>query len=74
MAEFSLWSEKYRPSKFEEFTYNTDNVELIKRLCATDDLPHLLFYGPNGAGKRTMIKSTLFELFGEGSAKMKSEI
>lgn len=55
MAEFSLWSEKYRPKDFDSLSYNLEVIPLVQRLCATDDIPHLLFYGPNGAGKRTMI-------------------
>ena len=74
MAEFSLWSEKYRPKDFDSLSYNLEVIPLVQRLCATDDIPHLLFYGPNGAGKRTMIRCTLNQLFGEGALKMKSEI
>ena len=72
--EFSLWTEKYRPHKFEDLKYNTDSIPILERLCEQNDLPHLLFYGPNGGGKRTMIKCTLNALFGEGAFMMKSEI
>lgn len=72
--EFSLWTEKYRPHTFDDLMYNTTNIDILKRLTETNDLPHLLFYGPNGGGKRTLIKSTLHSLFGDHALNMKSEI
>lgn len=35
------------------------------------DFPHLLFYGPSGAGKKTRILTTLKSLYGPGVSKIK---
>ena len=34
------------------------------------DCPHTLFYGPNGAGKKTLILAFLREIYGAGADKV----
>lgn len=73
MASNILWPEKYRPQEFEQLEYNIEVVPRLKKLISSEDFPHLLFYGPEGAGKRTLIKWVLNELFGPGAHRIKSE-
>ncbi|KAJ1917238.1 Replication factor C (RF-C) subunit [Mycoemilia scoparia] len=67
----SLWVDKYRPTSLDQMTYHKDISSHLKNLSNSGDLPHLLFYGPSGAGKKTRITATLREIFGPGVEKIK---
>lgn len=41
--------------------------------AASGDFPHMLFYGPSGAGKKTRITCTLRQLFGGGVEKVRGQ-
>jgi len=65
MTESSIWTEKYRPSTFEEIKGQKDIVEKIKAFVHTKNMPHLLFSGPAGVGKTTLSLVIAKQLFGE---------
>lgn len=69
----SLWVDKYRPKELSKLTYHTKQAEQLKNLCQQGDFPHLLFYGPSGAGKKTRIMCVLRELYGSGVERLRSE-
>ena len=50
-----LWVDKHRPLSLEDLSYGKDQAAQLKKLAETGDLPHLLFFGPAGAGKKTRI-------------------
>lgn len=41
-----------------------------KHQAAAGELPHMLFYGPSGAGKKTRIMALLRAIFGSGVEKV----
>jgi replication-associated recombination protein RarA len=46
------WVEKYRPKELNDLVSHQDIISTIKRFMDQKKLPHLLFYGPAGTGKR----------------------
>lgn len=69
----SLWCDKHRPKTLNTLDYHTEQADLLKKLVHSDDFPHLLVYGPNGAGKKTRIMCALRELYGPGVEKLRIE-
>ncbi|KII85150.1 hypothetical protein PLICRDRAFT_45294 [Plicaturopsis crispa FD-325 SS-3] len=67
----SLWVDKYRPKTLDDLHYHHGLSARLKSLAASGDFPHMLFYGPSGAGKKTRITCTLRELFGPGVERLK---
>ncbi|RDB25920.1 Replication factor C subunit 5 [Hypsizygus marmoreus] len=67
----ALWVDQFRPRTLDELHYHRGLSERLKSLAASGDFPHMLFYGPSGAGKKTRISCTLRQLFGPGAEKLK---
>ncbi|KAG1145105.1 hypothetical protein G6F37_004202 [Rhizopus arrhizus] len=69
----SLWVDKYKPKTIDQLTYHNDLSKRLKKLANSDNLPHMLFYGPPGAGKKTRIAAVLREVYGPAVEKIKVE-
>ncbi|XP_020096653.1 replication factor C subunit 5 [Ananas comosus] len=68
-----LWVDKYRPKTLEKITVHEDIARNLKKLVSEQDCPHLLFYGPSGSGKKTLILALIRQMFGAGAEKVKLE-
>mmetsp|Transcript_25473 Transcript_25473/g.44320 ORF Transcript_25473/g.44320 Transcript_25473/m.44320 type:complete len:353 (+) Transcript_25473:814-1872(+) len=69
-----LWIDKYRPQNLEQLDYHAELNSLLKNLASSSEIPHLLFYGPPGAGKKTRVLALLEEIFGGGVHRLKHEV
>ncbi|XP_067661480.1 replication factor C subunit 3-like [Haliotis asinina] len=69
----SLWVDKHRPSSLSKLDFHKDQAAHLKKLVRSGDFPHLLVYGPSGAGKKTRIMCMLRELYGAGVEKLRIE-
>ena len=56
VSDHSLWVERYRPKKFEEFIGSENVKETLKLWLEKKDIPHLLFFGSPGTGKTSLGK------------------
>lgn len=70
----ALWVDKYRPKDFSLLDYHKEQANNLKNLTKDGDFPHLLVYGPLGAGKKTRIMCLLRELYGPGVDRLKMEM
>ncbi|KAK4016331.1 replication factor C subunit 3 [Daphnia magna] len=69
----SLWVDKYRPSTLAKLDYHREQAERLEKMVAKGNFPHLLIYGPPGAGKKTRVMALLRELYGPGVEKLRME-
>lgn len=69
-----LWMDKYQPASFKELTFHPQVNSLLKCIASSNDFPNLVFYGPEGAGKKTRIRAFLREIYGSGVSKLSSSI
>jgi len=56
VSDHSLWCERYRPKKFEDFIGSDSVKETLKLWLEKKDIPHLLFFSSPGTGKTSLGK------------------
>jgi replication factor C subunit 3/5 len=68
-----LWVDKHRPKSMKELDYHVELSESLKSMVERGDFPHILFYGPSGAGKKTRVLALLRDIYGPAIDKVKVE-
>lgn len=58
------WTEKHRPSTFDQIIGHESSIEQIKSLIKTRGIPNLLFYGPPGTGKSSTVNAMRNFIYG----------
>ncbi len=65
--------DKHRPTQLSKLDYHLEQAERLQAMVVKGNFPHLLVYGPPGAGKKTRIMCLLKELYGPGVEKLRME-
>jgi replication factor C subunit 3/5 len=55
--------DKYIPQDPDDSIFHKDTIEMLKMISKDDSIPHMIFYGPNGSGKKTLIRLFLEMLY-----------
>jgi replication factor C subunit 3/5 len=71
--KMSLWVDKHRPKRLSKLDYHQEQAEHLGKLVTGGDFPHLLVYGPPGAGKKTRVMCLLREMYGAGVERLRLE-
>ena len=66
-----LWVDKHRPTSLSATDYHASLANQLRALAAARDFPHLLVYGPPGAGKKTRVAALLRAIYGSAVDKVR---
>lgn len=62
---------KYSPEEKEYIDFNKDEINHLDIMCGDPAFPNMIVYGPEGSGKKTVIKYILENLYGKGINNLK---
>lgn len=57
--------DKYEPKRDTDLFFHKEIFDKIKIMALDDSIPHIIFYGPEGSGKKTVVKFLLKYLYDE---------
>jgi replication factor C subunit 3/5 len=55
--------EKYRPTNINDFLFNKNILDQLMHMAINEDIPHIIISGPQGGGKKTLVKFFLEALY-----------
>lgn len=62
--------DEYTPQKYEDVFFHKDIYDRLKCMSHDNSIPHIIFYGPPGAGKKTMTAIFLHMIYGDTVNKL----
>ena len=63
--------DKYRPSSLSEVEHNHKVSSQLLQFCKSDNVPHMIMYGPHQSGKKTFVKLFLKEKYGNSVTNLR---
>ena len=68
-----LWVDKHRPKLLGKLSFHEGLNKQLHTISESGNMPHMLFYGPSGGGKKTRIMALLRGMFGPSASRLKVE-
>ena len=62
----------YIPKTIDDIFFHKEIYKILQVMSNDNSIPHLLFHGPNGSGKKTMVKLFMEMLFGKSVNSIKN--
>ncbi|ARF11296.1 replication factor C small subunit [Klosneuvirus KNV1] len=66
--------DKYSPDKIETIMFHKKELDILKKMAEDDSVPHIIFYGPNGSGKKSLINRFLKLLYNDEVQNLNNSI
>ncbi len=64
--------DKYIPNTIDDIFFHREIYNMLEIMSNDSSIPHLLFHGPYGSGKKTMVKIFMEMLFGKSVHQVKN--
>ena len=48
--------DKYKPLQIKDIIYHKDIMDKLANISKDDSIPHIIFYGPESSGKKTLVR------------------
>lgn len=62
--------DEFAPKCYEDVIFHKDIYDRLKLMSVDNSIPHVIFHGAPGAGKKTMINIFLKMIYGDGISKL----
>lgn len=62
---------KYTPNNIDEAYFNKDLLKSLKIISQDESIPHIMFFGPEGSGKKTLVKLFLEMIYDDSTNKLR---
>lgn len=69
-----MFADKYLPLTIDDFKFHKNIIQRLKNMSRDESIPHMLFCGPSGSGKKTIIRFLLEMLYDSNVHKLKDSI
>lgn len=66
--------DNYAPKNIDDAYFHHKELEMLKNMSKDNTIPHLIFYGPPGSGKKTLIKLFLQMIYDEQVMKLNDSL